>query len=236
MKILIDNGHGRATAGKRSPVWPDGKQLFEYEFNRDIARRMHEALTARGTDSVPVVPEIDDIPLAERTRRVNEIAAQVGPENCLLVSIHVNAGGGTGWEAWTSVGETEADNYATIFYEEAARAFPEQRMRMDTTDGDPDKEAHFYLLRHTTCPAIITENFFMDTEADCRLILSEEGRKRVADMHVSALLRCIRISPKQITCRYENLLRFQTRKEPVVRLVQNLHVLRRRADRVHRIV
>ena len=51
---------------------PDGKQLFEYEFNRDIARRMHEALTARGTDSVPVVPEIDDIPLAERTRRVNE--------------------------------------------------------------------------------------------------------------------------------------------------------------------
>ena len=54
MKILIDNGHGRATAGKRSPVWPDGKQLFEYEFNRDIARRMHEALTARGTDSVPV--------------------------------------------------------------------------------------------------------------------------------------------------------------------------------------
>mgnify|MGYP000817767973 FL=1 len=37
MKILIDNGHGRATAGKRSPVWPDGKQLFEYEFNRDIA-------------------------------------------------------------------------------------------------------------------------------------------------------------------------------------------------------
>ena len=106
MKILIDNGHGRATAGKRSPVWPDGKQLFEYEFNRDIARRMHEALTARGTDSVPVVPEIDDIPLAERTRRVNEIAAQVGPENCLLVSIHVNAGGGTGWEAWTSVGES----------------------------------------------------------------------------------------------------------------------------------
>ena len=41
------------------------------------------------------------------------------------------------------------------------------------------------------CPAIITENFFMDTEGDCRLILSEKGRKRVADMHVSALLRCI---------------------------------------------
>ena len=158
---------------------------------RSIARRVYAVLTARGVDCELIVSEICDISLAERVRRVNKIARVVGPSNCLLVSIHANAGGGTGWEAWTSIGQTEADNYATIFYEEAARAFPEQRMRMDTTDGDPDKEAHFYLLRHTTCPAIITENFFMDTEADCRLILSEEGRKRVADMHVSALLRCI---------------------------------------------
>lgn len=57
MKILIDNGHGRATAGKRSPVWPDGKQLFEYEFNRDIARRMHEALTARGPTACRSFPK-----------------------------------------------------------------------------------------------------------------------------------------------------------------------------------
>lgn len=34
MKILIDNGHGKETPGKRSPVWPDGSQLYEYEFNR----------------------------------------------------------------------------------------------------------------------------------------------------------------------------------------------------------
>ena len=191
MKILIDNGHGRATAGKRSPVWPDGKQLFEYEFNRDIARRVHEALTARGADSVPVVPEIDDIPLAERTRRVNEIAAQVGPENCLLVSIHVNAGGGTGWEAWTSVGETEADNYATIFYEEAARAFPEKRMRKDMTDGDPDKENQFYILKHTVCPAVLSENFFFDNEKDCKYMLDNEFRNRIAKIHYEAIKRIL---------------------------------------------
>lgn len=163
MKILIDNGHGKETPGKRSPVWPDGSQLYEYEFNRDIARRVYAVLTARGVDCELIVSEICDISLAERVRRVNKIARVVGPSNCLLVSIHANAGGGTGWEAWTSIGQTEADNYATIFYEEAARAFPEKRMRKDMTDGDPDKEENFYILKHTSCPTVLTENFFMDT-------------------------------------------------------------------------
>ena len=187
----IDNGHGKETPGKRSPVWPDGSQLYEYEFNRDIARRVYAVLTARGVDCELIVSEICDISLAERVRRVNKIARVVGPSNCLLVSIHANAGGGTGWEAWTSIGQTEAENYATIFYEEDARAFPEKRMRKDMTDGDPDKEENFYILKHTSCPTVLTENFFMDTKDDCKLIFSGSGRQRVADMHVAAIVRCI---------------------------------------------
>lgn len=40
MKILIDNGHGQETAGKRSP---DGR-LLEWSYNREIARRVVAAL------------------------------------------------------------------------------------------------------------------------------------------------------------------------------------------------
>lgn len=188
MKILLDNGHGKETPGKRSPLWPDGSQLYEYEFNRDVARRVHAALALRGVDCELIVTEICDIALAERVRRVNKIARTVGPNNCLLVSIHANAGSGTGWEAWTSIGQTAADNYATIFYEEAARAFPDKRMRKDMSDSDPDKEENFYLLKHTICPAVLTENFFMDTRVDCQLIFSGRGRQQVADMHVSAIM------------------------------------------------
>lgn len=191
MRILLDNGHGENTPGKRSPVWPDGAQLYEYEFNRDIARRVHNALRGRGVDCELLVRENVDVPLSERVLRANEAAGEVGAENCLLVSIHANAGGGTGWEAWTGKGRTAADDYAAIFYEEAAQAFPEWKIRMDTADGDADKEADFYILKRTACPAVLTENFFMDTERDCRFILSAEGRVRVAGMHVAAILRCI---------------------------------------------
>lgn len=187
MLIILDNGHGVDTPGKRSPKWEDGTQLFEYEFNRDVAKRIQNKLAEFNIESILLVPEDEDISLSERCRRVNEIFTS-RPDS-ILISIHANAGGGTGWEAWTSVGNTLADHYATILYTTAAEWFPEWKIRMDYSDGDPDKESQFYILKHTKCPAILTENFFMDTKKDCDFILSNKGRDQIAKMHVAAILK-----------------------------------------------
>ena len=190
--VLLDNGHGKETAGKRSPVWGDGSQLFEWEFNRDIVRRIAEKLEADGIPYRVLVPEETDISLTERARRANEIAKENNGKAYVL-SIHANAGGGTGWEVYTSPGQTPSDAIATVFFEEAGREFVPDgwRMRSDYSDGDPDKEANFAILTKTTCPAILTENFFMDTEKDCRFIMSEDGRERIANMHVAAIKRVL---------------------------------------------
>jgi len=95
MIVLIDNGHGQETPGKRSPIWADGSQLFEYEFNRDIAKRLNEKLEAARIPSILIVSGMSDTPLKERVRRINEISAK--EPDCFLVSIHANAGGGTDW-------------------------------------------------------------------------------------------------------------------------------------------
>jgi len=191
LRILLDNGHGNETPSKRSPVWPDGSQLFEYEYNRAIVHRIACLLAHKGITFDIIVPELTDIPLYVRANRVNHICSVNGAGNCLLLSIHANAGDGTGWEVWTSKGRTRADDYAEIFYRHAEAAFPEFRLRSDTTDGDHDKESDFAILKKSACPAVLTENFFMDTERDCRFILSDEGRDRIARMHFDALLECI---------------------------------------------
>lgn len=80
-----------------------------------------------------------------------------------------------------------------MFCLEAEKAFPQFRMRFDHSDGDMDKESQFYILRNTHCPAILTENFFMDTEKDCRYIMSEEGRDAVSQMHVEAIKQITKI-------------------------------------------
>lgn len=187
MLIILDNGHGIDTPGKRSPEWKDGTQLFEYEFNRDIVKRIANKLKTYNIDYHILVPELNDVSLRERCARVNKIYEN--NKDCVLISIHANAGKGTGWEAFTSIGNTKSDYYATILYENAKIYFPNWKIRTDPTDGDLDKESDFYILKNTKCPAILTENFFMDNKKDCDYILSEEGRENIANMHVSSIIK-----------------------------------------------
>ncbi len=191
MKILIDNGHGINTRGKRSPVWAGGLQLFEYEFNRDIANRVFRTLKKERVDCELLTPEINDVSLTERIRRAN---AWYVEKTCFLVSIHANAGGGTGWEVFTSPGQTESDAYATVFFNEAKTWLPDFRMRADWSDNDPDKEAKFYILTKTMCPAVLTENLFMDTLEDCMFLLSEEGREIISRIHINSILKILKTS------------------------------------------
>lgn len=188
MKVLIDNGHGVDTKGKRSPVWPDGRQLFEWEFNRDIAKRVYGALVKRGVDCELIVKETNDITLPERCARVKAIAEKVGKMNCLLVSIHANAGGGTGWEIYHYPNSEASAKVAQKFNEvvKGRSDFPFKNRGIKT--------ANFYILRCTPCPAVLTENLFMDTKKDCDFLFSEEGKKVIADIHVQAILKCISTS------------------------------------------
>lgn len=187
MVIILDNGHGSETSGKRSPKLADGKQLFEYEFNRDIVKRIARKLNAVGIPYFVLVPEINDVSLCERRRRANEYVNKHG--ECLLISIHANAGGGTGFEAYTYHGNSKADKFAEMLYEEAEKTLKGFKVRKDLSDGDADKESNFYILKHTKCPAVLSENLFMDTERDCRFLLSDEGREAIATLHFNAIKR-----------------------------------------------
>lgn len=196
MKILIDNGHGNNTPGKRSP---DG--LFrEYLYTREIAAEVACHLRRQGYDDVHLlVPELYDITLSERVHRVNVKCQTYGASNVLLVSIHCNAAGngkewknGRGWEIWTSKGQTEGDKLAECLYDAALDSFPQGTMlRADWNDGDPDKETQFTILAKTLCPAVLTENFFMDNKDDVEFLLSAEGKAAIVCCHVEGIKRYI---------------------------------------------
>lgn len=188
MKVLIDNGHGSNTKGKRSP---DGR-LMEYAYAREIAGMVVLELKKMGIDAERIVREESDVPLDERCSRVNEYKAS----EAILISIHCNAAGNgsewmtaRGWEAWTSVGQTKADKLATCLYEAAEEVLAGMKVRKDMSDGDPDKEEGFYILKHTKCPAVLTENLFQDNKEDVDFLLSPEGKKAITDLHVKGIMK-----------------------------------------------
>ncbi|MBO7466971.1 MAG: N-acetylmuramoyl-L-alanine amidase [Bacteroidaceae bacterium] len=150
--IIIDNGHGVDTPGKRSPRWPDGTQLLEGLWTREIASRVSECLQVQGYDVRLLTPEDEDVSLPHRVRRAREWVdehRQKGgiPAQRILVSIHANASGyygehvnldaytmddlllrhpPSGWEAFIHGANVNCRELGMEFYRQALDMLPER--------------------------------------------------------------------------------------------------------------
>lgn len=196
IKIILGTAHLSSTPGKRSP---DGK-FREYAYSRKVCKAVQEELLSRGVDCV-IDYEDDDMPgltssqeLVKRVQIVNKLAKKT---DCLYVSIHVNASAKNGWDKatgfsiYTSPGETKSDTLATDIFDEATKLLKPagKSLRKDMSDGDPDFEENFYVLRKTICPAVLTENFFQNSKSDVEFLESEEGFKIVIEYHVRGIFK-----------------------------------------------
>lgn len=192
MKILIDNGHGKNTPGKRSP---DGR-LREWQYCREIAQALTNALAAKGYQAQRIVDEDTDISLSERCRRVNEVCKAFGAKNVLLVSIHNNAAGSgtwktaTGWSGWVYTKASERSRLLAQYLYKAAEKRGLQGNR--SVPACKYWEANFYILKHTNCPAVLTENLFQDNKGEVDYLLSDEGRQNIVDLHVEGIINYIK--------------------------------------------
>ncbi len=183
--ILIDNGHGGETPGKCSP---DGR-LREYAWTREIARCVCDKLKSLGYDAGLLVPELNDVSLRERVRRVNSVCAGAGSGNVLLVSIHVNAAGtgqwhnASGWTAWVAPNASQRSRQlASLLNAEAVRLNLKGNRSLE-----PFFTGNFAILRDTKCPAVLTENMFQDNRHDVDYLLSERGKSEITNLHVTAI-------------------------------------------------
>lgn len=180
--VLLDAGHGAETPGKRSPVWEDGSQLLEYKFNRQVVDSLTIELYKRGIKHMTLVSTDSDTPLSVRTNKANSIYNQYKRDYyVVLISIHGNAfndPSASGIEVWTYFGQSEADVFADDIMD--ALEVLGWKMRRDLGDGDSDKEANFYILKHTKMPAILLELGFFTNEEECKKMLDPNVRRTMA--------------------------------------------------------
>lgn len=198
--LLLDNGHGDPplTGGKCSP----DKSILEYYWARDMVQRIDRKARAAGIPVEIIVPETTDIPLKTRTNRVNAICrAKGGSKNCVLISVHINAAGGDGkWHdarGWCGFiapnASANSKRLARILWEHADRAglrgnrcVPAERYWVKS----------LAMCRDTNCPAVLTENLFMDNRADAEYLKSESGKETIANLHIAAIKEYIKTMPK----------------------------------------
>lgn len=185
MLVLIDNGHGKDTAGKRSP---DGR-LREYAYTREIAARLEQALKERGIEAIRITPEENDILLAERCRRAN----RYGADGVILVSIHCNAAGADGkwhdargWSAYVSRNASKKSKELACRLIDAAET---QGLKVRRYSQDePYWTQNLAICRDTNCPAVLTENLFQDNREDVDYLLSEKGKQTIVELHMEGIM------------------------------------------------
>lgn len=187
--VIIDNGHGRETPGKRSP---DGR-LLEWRWTRETAKLLKTELEKRGIKARLLVPEDIDVPLSIRVERANAIA-RANP-NCLLVSIHVNAAPGKGWSdasgfsAWICDNASKKSERIASLFQELAKIMGLGGNRWVPAEGF--FRANFYIVKRTTMPAVLTENLFQTNRQEVDYLLSDEGRRKIVALHVKAIEKYI---------------------------------------------
>lgn len=195
---LIDEGHG----GMRNGIYttaPSKMAKFEdftiYEgvINRLIGDIVVKVLSGRHIDYLVVADQWEDTPLSMRVNRADNVYKK--HRNCVYLSIHSNAGGGSGFEIFTSPGQTKSDKIANVFCQTYQKHFPNFKFRADKSDGDADKEADFYVLRKTDCPALLVENLFFDNLEEAKYLMSAEGQKAIADCIVDCIMTCEKLKP-----------------------------------------
>jgi len=191
--VIIDAGHGGIRNGRYTTepdkmfTFPDGLTIYEGVVNRKIAQMVGEGLKHEGICFSPVFDMVEDTPLTHRARAANAIYSHF--PNSFLLSIHSNAGGGAGFEVFTSPGKTKSDEYAEIIIQQYMTDFPDFKFRTDLSDGDHDKEARFYMLTETKCPAVLVENLFFDNRKEAEFLISSDGQFRIALSLIKSILR-----------------------------------------------
>lgn len=180
-KIFIDPGHGGRDPGAM------GYGLKEKAVTLSIALKIrnilndeyegHSIKLSRTTDQT--------LSLKQRTEMANRWQADY------LLSVHINAGGGTGYEDYiyqTLANSTQTSQLRSIMHAEV----------MKSTGGvnRGKKKANFHMLRESKMSAILTENGFIDRQSDAAKLKTEAHLNKIARGHVNGLVKAFKLKRK----------------------------------------
>lgn len=181
MRVFINPGHGGKDPGAV------GNGLREKDIVLKIARKMVDQLKIYDVEVKMFRSDDTYYTLEQICNEANRWNAD------LFVSIHVNAGGGTGFESYIYSGlsnNSTTAKHRQVIHEEIMKKIPNVRDR-------GKKKANFYVLGNTKMPAILTENLFIDNKTDATKLKSDAFLTDVATGHVNGIVKALKLQKKQ---------------------------------------
>jgi N-acetylmuramoyl-L-alanine amidase len=164
-KIVVNAGHCKFGVGTGANGY-----LNESTETRKIAYELMKLLADSQHEVIPAVFDRSANNLKEAVQLANNKAAD------LFISLHLNAGGGNGCEAYTWKGQQVA---------QAVKACSYLKMLGFKNRGVKDGSS-LYVIKNTKCTAILIEVCFVDNKADAELF-KKVGYSNIAKAIYNAL-------------------------------------------------
>lgn len=187
MKIIcLDPGHN----GYGADTGAVGNNLKEQDLTLDISLKLRTLLQANGftvvmTREGQTVSNYSTVNTSLQSR-VN-VAENVNAD--IFVSIHINAGGGTGTEVLISGSGGNAQKLAN-------KVLP-YLVNAGSWNNRGIKIEDIYVLKQTSMPAILGETGFIDTVSDAQKLASESFRQSLAEAYCKGICDYFGVSYKQ---------------------------------------
>ena len=189
--IILDNGHGVNTKGKRSP----DSRLMEWKWCRDFVSRLNTRLKKEGFETYILVPEDTDVSLSNRVLRANTVYRNFkrisSDWEMVLISVHVNAAKEPGWSkasgltTWISENASKKSKILASLIQVLAK---DDNLTGDRwIPADNYFKSNFYICKNSVMPAVLVENMFMTNKEDVEFLLSDEGCEKLVELYVDAL-------------------------------------------------
>jgi len=180
VRIVLDAGHGGNDPGAVA------NGLKEKDLTLTIVKHIGRLLGEYEGVEVHYTRTDDRfLELSERAAIANKLNADY------FISVHINAGGGTGFESYIYNGGVSQATiaYQNVIHEEIMRAIGNVRDR-------GKKRANYAVLRETKMPAILTENLFIDNANDAAKLKSEQFLLQIAHGHVQGIVKVFGLKKK----------------------------------------
>lgn len=180
-KVFINPGHGGKDPGAT------GNGLREKDIVLKIAKKIVALLNDYDVE-VKLFRSNDTFYSLDRIcKEANDWQAD------LFISVHVNAGGGTGFEDYIYSSLSNSSKTAQmrdIIHAAIVKQIPEVRDR-------GKKKANFAVLRGTKMPALLTENLFIDNKTDANRLKSDAFLNKLAAGHVNGIVQALKLKKRK---------------------------------------
>lgn len=181
VKIFIDPGHGGDDPGANN------NGLVEKNITLQIGLRIRDILLADYQNvDVKMSRTIDEsVSLIDRTSAANAWGAD------FLLSVHINSGGGIGFEDYIYPGVgAPTTTYQNILHNAILKS-------INFTDRGK-KTADFHMLRESIMPAVLTENGFIDNANDAAKLQTSSFIEAIARGHVNGIAEMYHLPIKSV--------------------------------------